>query len=262
MYYTKCNVGLTRLDEKSGVFPRVKQCNDQSWCCSNTTGAAVASDVEDCCSNGEGVFIDALGEIISTSTSLSVTPTSITAKTSGLPTATGTTSTATGDPSVSAPKSSVPNTATDAVASGEKIGIGVGAGVGALILTVAGITSICYRKRRRSEAQKSNRMHQEVPSGYQWKNGSSAPLWKSNATGAQELPDTPPREMPDTESRSKNVGDDSSMLNSAGVFGSGTFSSELEGYTPASRASSRREHQYTAYPAYELDAGLDSMGKR
>ena len=46
---------LLRIDEEHGIFPRVTQCADGSWCCNHDP---------DCCDAGRGNFLDAKGNIV------------------------------------------------------------------------------------------------------------------------------------------------------------------------------------------------------
>lgn len=44
-------------DETGGYYPRVRRCDDGSYCCNNEPS---------CCSDGDGVFLDAKGNIVDT----------------------------------------------------------------------------------------------------------------------------------------------------------------------------------------------------
>lgn len=128
MVLTTAQLALTgfNTDEKAGVFPRVKQCPDQSYCCSNSTGSAVIDDVKDCCEKGAGVFLFE-GQVVSSAPSAS----------------------ATGASSTSATGASGTQANNNAgISSGAKIGIGVGIAV-AVLLLIVGAVVICLRRRKR-----------------------------------------------------------------------------------------------------------------
>lgn len=134
-------------DETTGVFPRVKQCPDQSWCCSNQTGNAVANDVFDCCENGGGVFIDALGYVISASSSSAVA--------TAAPTEVSTKPAETTTKGSGSKESQTAKPAGDGeLTTGSKVGIGVGVGIGALVIGAAVGWMVYRRLTKKSNGEK------------------------------------------------------------------------------------------------------------
>ena len=147
-------LALTWLpDESDGVFPRVKQCNDTSWCCYSITSPAGISAADTCCRNGAGVFLDSTGNVISgpassSSSRMSATPTSIhsvaKASLSATPTSTLNVTSTTHDSGLS---------------TGAKAGIGVGVGVGALLVVATGLIIWLLARRRKNNAASSTSSH-------------------------------------------------------------------------------------------------------
>ncbi len=155
----KANAGPLLPDETAGggLFPRVTPCADGSFCCNNSP---------QCCSNGQGVFMDSLGHIVSSSVSgvitsyppvdgtgvarFTVTPTTSTSTFPG----TSTPST-TSDPGTSLPASSPPSQ-TAVSSSVDTVGLKVGLGLG---IPLAVLVSVCafilfsrwWRRRRREQ---------------------------------------------------------------------------------------------------------------
>lgn len=155
-----------------GFLPRVSQCGDGSWCCTNDPT---------CCSNGRGVFLDSDGNSAlaegtktvsyppvsgsgierytkSTSTTAPSTTPSTTSTTlisttlsSVTPQATSTTSSA---PTTTGSSASLDSPGDEDDDSGTKIGLGVGLGV-PLAAIVAGLSVwlVLRRKRRPNESQ-------------------------------------------------------------------------------------------------------------
>ena len=196
---------IFHVDETTGVFPRVYQCPDQSWCCSNTTGTAVADSVQNCCNNGGGVFMDALGYIISTSTSASQSPTQI-STTSALTTKAATTTPASS--STSAPSTQ------SGLSTGSKVGIGVGVGVGALIIGAV-VGFLVYRRRSKRSKESNEKAWQPPQYDARPHYGKDAQYWQPS-----EAASTPLVEMPHPEASSKPL-----------VFGASS-GAELGGSSP------------------------------
>ena len=135
------NVRIT--DESNGVFPRVEQCKDGSWCCYNLENESKA---ETCCASGLGTFLDDTGVVTNG-------PASSTSSSAGSATSTSRT-TKTSNPSASASPTSAPD--SSGLSTGAKIGLGVGIGLGVLVLAAASIILwLLLRKRRNNESEPS-----------------------------------------------------------------------------------------------------------
>lgn len=104
----------------------------------------MSNDVVECCNKGRGVFIDALGHIVTSSSSAAPSPTSIATRSASIrPAATSVQTAPTSQP-----------TAEDGLSSDSKTGIGIGVGLGALAVAVLAGWLI-YRRRhaRQPEVQ-------------------------------------------------------------------------------------------------------------
>lgn len=186
------------VDEQNGVFSRVKQCSDKSWCCSEKTGSDVAADIAVCCANGQGVFLNSKGVIVDDTTSTS-TPTSTTSLTtivspiSSHSPSTTASSTVTSDDSG---RSSHGNLST-----GAKAGIGVGAAVAGIFL-LAALAALWTKLHNRRRAVDYTKRHSEVAFTMQDQeplsssgNGGSLP----QPCGGLERKDRVPREPPELQ---------------------------------------------------------------
>ncbi|RFU32878.1 hypothetical protein B7463_g3474, partial [Scytalidium lignicola] len=122
----------------NGFFPRVTLCPDGKYCC---------NDQPNCCESGSGVFLDGVGDIVSSrpsSTPSTATVSSSTSSTS-LPPSTAATTTS---PQGAANTSSADSSSTSSgLSTGAKIGVGVSIPLGVILISALGVV-IWLQQRR------------------------------------------------------------------------------------------------------------------
>lgn len=159
------------VDEIGDVYPRVRRCDNGSYCCDNDPS---------CCSNGDGTFLDARGNIVDT-------PADPTDPSPEEPTPQ--------EPSPEEP-SPAPSTAPDSTAPDStalKVGLGLGIPFAA---TIAGF-GVWFVLRRRQRGGPSP-VHQESMQGVECERARSYADFEDPgpSVGASELAATPKRDAP------------------------------------------------------------------
>ncbi|KAF4995984.1 hypothetical protein FDECE_12611 [Fusarium decemcellulare] len=139
-------------EERNNRFPRVKRCNDGSYCCSD--------DDPGCCNGKRGTFLDSKGNIEaeeqSTTTTLSeATTTSSAPETSSTTSSTAAATTSFSEPSATSDETTKETNDSDAETTdnsqGMKIGLGVGIPAAAII---AALSVWLFLRKRQSPNQK------------------------------------------------------------------------------------------------------------
>ncbi|KAF4463022.1 hypothetical protein FALBO_10161 [Fusarium albosuccineum] len=176
----KC-AAICIYEERNNRFPRVKRCDDGSYCCSN--------DDPGCCDGKRGTFLDSRGNIeaeedFTTTTSSEATTTSFAPETSSTTSSTTATTTSFSEPSATsdetAKETNDPDAETTDNSHGMKIGLGVGIPAAAII---AALSVWLFLGERQSPSRKD-------PVNSNW--STPAPHF-----GAQYHPESDPRDRPD-----------------------------------------------------------------
>ncbi|SCV49367.1 uncharacterized protein FFB14_10855 [Fusarium fujikuroi] len=139
----QCPGSSACCEERNNRFPRVKRCEDGSYCCSE--------DDPGCCAGKRGVFLDSKGNIEDdvTSSTVALVETTSSAETAS-PTTTAASTTASSDPSPKLDDTEPTNTGTTDNGQGMKIGLGVGAPAAAI---VAGLCVWLFLRKRTAKHQ-------------------------------------------------------------------------------------------------------------
>ncbi|KAF5564263.1 hypothetical protein FNAPI_2256 [Fusarium napiforme] len=141
----KC-AAICLYEERNNRFPRVKQCDDGSYCCSE--------DDPGCCAGKRGVFLDSKGNIENdvTSSSASLIETTSSAETPSSTVIAASTTTSS-YPSPTSDETEETNTGTTDNSQGMKIGLGVGVPAATIIVGLS--VWLFLRKRTAKDQDKS-----------------------------------------------------------------------------------------------------------
>ncbi|KAI1016350.1 hypothetical protein LB503_010246 [Fusarium chuoi] len=141
------------LEERNNRFPRVKRCEDGSYCCSE--------DDPGCCGGKRGVFLDSKGNIEDdeTSSTVSLVETASSAETAS-PTITPASTTTSSDTSPTLDDTEQTNPGTTDNSQGMKIGLGVGVPAAAI---VAGLSVWLFLRKKTAKHQDQSRAASHPP---------------------------------------------------------------------------------------------------
>ncbi|KFY15100.1 hypothetical protein V492_02228 [Pseudogymnoascus sp. VKM F-4246] len=150
---------LCLYDEINNKFPRVTICDDGKYCCNNDP---------DCCDEGRGAVLNGKGNIVKSTTTDQPPSTMETSTKPPSSTSDTTTTTSSTPPTAAAESTGSTNpadsaAAKEAVASGTKIGLGVGIPVG--VLAIAGLGAFLWFKRRGKRVYATDNGYKPSPQG-------------------------------------------------------------------------------------------------
>ncbi|KAF5644387.1 hypothetical protein F25303_5985 [Fusarium sp. NRRL 25303] len=148
----KC-AAICLYEERNNRFPRVKRCEDGSYCCSE--------DDPGCCAGKRGIFLDSKGNIEDdvTSSAVSLVETTSSAETVP-PTTTATSTTTSSDPSPTSDDTEPTNTGTTDNGQGMKIGLGVGVPAAAI---AAGLSVWLFLRKRTAKHHDQSTVASHAP---------------------------------------------------------------------------------------------------